>query len=507
MDDYLPRLTQKTPILMGWVSASLLMGCAFLHMSPPRITDASPTGRVAPGEPPAITLTFSAPMDHTAVEGAFSLLIEGRTQPGLFRWPKEEVMVFTPRGGTGEPPRSHWLGEISLTSAAEDIWGNNLAEDFHRNINSRTPGDVITLEEISPAADALPAGERRALVLRFSQPGDRDSFYRAWSLTPEKEGLWEWGPEDREVRFIPHQPWTAGRRISWNLAESFRSADGAPLESERRGSFLPGGPSEPPILRRVTFVGPAPAGGGTAPRWELEGEGSPVTAPPPEIASRGSFEIAFDQKLEEFSCSPWGGSSLPAGLRLEPPTAASLAWISGGEGSVLRITLEEDWPWQAPGALEVFPEGGIWRNAQGRELRRGDRFPFTVGWEGSRPPRIAEARLDGVLLEEGVPLSMAAYSEAPAEGTLTFTLDCRPGSAGGDPVSLWENLSFRSSNGRITAVPLGFRLEDNRFITQWRWEIFDTSMAVVEMMPGWTDQEGCACPDKWRLAFPADPAE
>jgi hypothetical protein len=240
------------PLLLTAAFAAVCGGCRFFYMTPVTVTAWEPKEAVISGsEREDVRVTFSAPMDRLSAERAFALTYRGSPVSGLYRWEGEtlifEVLQPFPRPGEYR---------MAVADTAEDLYGNNPAEDFShcfsRGGDTRRP-EIIAVE---PADGSEAAGELRAITIIFSEGMDRGSVYDSFSIEPSIEGNFIWAEEDSLVRFVPVREFEAKTRYTFVIGSGAADTAGNSLAEDFRSVFTLGrGYPEPEIVSAGTSSG------------------------------------------------------------------------------------------------------------------------------------------------------------------------------------------------------------------------------------------------------------
>jgi len=233
----------------------LVTGCKWLgelaHMSPPRVLSYWPSSRqVSPASCDAVRLEFSAAMERTKTENAFSLSEEEELLRGGFQW-QEDTLIFTPFRGFGA--NKHYT--VSLAATAEDAYGNSLPQEFAFSFFTgleETPPRIISFQ---PAAGQQIDQVRQAVVIVFSESVSQESFYRSFSLSPELQGSYQWNADSTQVCFVPREDYKPGEEYRVRIGTELEDLSGNKLAEDCFFCFTLGALEQQEILGCTTEDG------------------------------------------------------------------------------------------------------------------------------------------------------------------------------------------------------------------------------------------------------------
>jgi hypothetical protein len=121
-----------------------------------------------------VSLTFSETMDESSTEGAFSLSLGVNPVIGAFTWNNDSsIMTFTPSSDLDY----NSIYDIELTTAAEDMYGNELVTDFTSSFTTvPVPDTTPPLLSSLNTADVNGNGKIDRLIADFDEPVDGTSI-------------------------------------------------------------------------------------------------------------------------------------------------------------------------------------------------------------------------------------------------------------------------------------------------------------------------------------------
>ena len=175
-----------------------------------------------------IEVRFSLPMDRETVEQVLRFSDEVKNIGGGFSWLDQRTLLFSPEG-----IKSPSIYTLYIGSSARSKLGIPLRSPYSRTFPTtadRTPPRV--LECINTSEDPLSGGSQLEFSLRFSEVIDRGSFYGAFSLFPDIDGIFEWTEEGTRLHFTSADTVTGPADFSLHLSRGCCDSAGNHLEEE-----------------------------------------------------------------------------------------------------------------------------------------------------------------------------------------------------------------------------------------------------------------------------------
>ncbi len=315
----------------------LLSSCSFvvelLNMEAAEIISWSPNREcVTVEEVPYITVCFSNSMNRPLCEEAFSLARDTGRVRGNFAWREQDsVLVFFP----AVPVSKGCRYTMTVAAAAEDIYGNSLAESF--TFGFVTGQELIPPEVLShvPADGAIGISTRESIRVVFSEPVDEASFYSGFSLFPSVSGGFLWFSKGEEVHFLPVEDYQLGRSYEVVLSQKISDRSGNRLAEDFHFSFRVQEVIEPSIVSVETAEGgqvlvPSDSGGGIDPSLEIEKD--------------EKFLLTFSQALSEEQKIDL--------IDVDPHTTFTVTWNAEDRSCILGFT--ESLLWNHVYRIEVL---------------------------------------------------------------------------------------------------------------------------------------------------------
>ncbi len=307
----------RKPILILAAGLTFLGGCKFvqelMHMSPPEVVSYSPDReRIEAAEVSDVRLTFSQDMNRTATEEAFSLGEEEKNLAGRYRW-KGRTLYFTPFSGFKE--NKTYLAV--LTTEAEDLFGNCLAEQFHFSFFTGTEKNRPAIAGHSPADGANPSNLFEPITITFSEPVDPSSLYTAFQLSPQVQGSFSWNADNSAVTFTPLEEYEAGEEYNVKITRELEDLSGNHLAEEHSFRFKAGTAVDIEIV-------------------SVEVVDSGITIEAVEVLSVNSG-IEKDEELLITFTAPVPYEQRSSIVSLSPSVPAELAWSVTGDSCTVRF--------------------------------------------------------------------------------------------------------------------------------------------------------------------------
>ncbi|MFW5844056.1 MAG: Ig-like domain-containing protein [Spirochaetota bacterium] len=331
-------------------------GCGFveelMNMQPVEVVGYYPAAdTVLPEAVGEVWVEFSAEMDRSQTENAFSMSENGAVVEGRFAWSRDGRRVtFTP----GTPIRAARSYALRVVTQAEDLFGNSLDRELNQLFSTGTEGVPPQVLSFSPPDGTILTDPLTALEIEFSEPLDRESFYRGFSLTPEIAGAFAWSDGDARVRFTPVAPYAPGADYEARLEPDATDTSGNALV----GSVVVG--FRFPAEEEIEVVSVERVSDGAT-----LSEESVTFLNPLAVEKDDRFRVTFNRSVPV--------ERRPGILGITPSVSEQPTWE--GDGSSVLLT---------PG------EAMVWMEVYELEAVEG-RYRFRITGEGSRPPLVEAA--------------------------------------------------------------------------------------------------------------------
>ena len=215
----------------------IISGCRmideYLNMNAVTITGTVPSENfIYANELDAVVIDFSGDMEKSKTENAFSLCRNGRKVSGRFSW-KSKSLFFIPAGGF--TPESSY--ELSVSRNAEDRYGNSLSEKFVFAFTTSAETDEPRIISTTPADNEIIESDSPVITFVFSEKIKEESFYSAFSITPDVKGFISFSNSGEEASFTPVETLQPGRYYKVEISDSLKDLSGNNLKNNYNFSF------------------------------------------------------------------------------------------------------------------------------------------------------------------------------------------------------------------------------------------------------------------------------
>lgn len=337
--------------LLPWLVAGCSLFAGFGHMQPVEVSSYFPSAPfVEAADIPWVRVSFSSPMNRARTEEAFRLSEDEQPRTGSFGWDDDgRTLRFFPSSPL-EPAKAY---TVSVSTAAEDAYGNSLARPLAVRFVTGTEGDRPRITDHSPGDGATVADLREPVRVRFSEPPQPASVLSGFSIEPEVRGSFAWSGDETEITFQPLEDYTPGRPYTVRLAEEIRDRSGNPLVEGVEFRFLTAARPRPAVLSVL-----CPRSGRT-----LSPDGVDLSL---GIEKDETFLVTFS--------APVLPSERERAVSLLPAAATLVSWNAEGDGC--QVGFREPLQWGGSYSLCVLEES----------------FGFVVNGEHSLPPQVTSIR-------------------------------------------------------------------------------------------------------------------
>lgn len=301
-------------------------------MAPPRVLSCLPDRTYLKAtEVSEIRLRFSTSMEPQSTEEAFSLKANATTQAGTFHWEDgNRILVFLPIS----PLKDKGAYVVSVSTGAEDRWGNSLQEEFHHSFYTKEETEPPRVVTSFPPSGVQIAQPLQPIEITFSEPMDPESILLSFSLTPPIPGVFSFSANSRSFTWSPMEPYRQGETYQVTLKKDAQDTSGNCLPEDYRFSFQV--PKTEAKLLSITCLSHGalltPTPGGT------------YVDPSLQIEKNETFKIRFTTPLD-----PETRDSV---LTFYPATPYRMDWNSTGDEVLLSFS--EPLVWNTVYELQVL---------------------------------------------------------------------------------------------------------------------------------------------------------
>ncbi|MFQ3620777.1 MAG: Ig-like domain-containing protein, partial [Spirochaetales bacterium] len=206
----------------------------FLDMKAPTIESYSPEASFLNSEEVTeVQVSFSKPMDRRSTEDAFTFKRDHEALGGTFQWKTDKTFSFTPY----TPVEKNRTYSFSLSTQAEDPWGNSLAKEFSHTFHTKQEKDSPRVLRLSPEKGGVITDRWQSIQVVFSESMDIPSSYQSFSLFPSLKGSFSWKQDNTILCWTPLEPYQAGETYKLRISQSATDTSGNSLREEYVSTF------------------------------------------------------------------------------------------------------------------------------------------------------------------------------------------------------------------------------------------------------------------------------
>jgi hypothetical protein len=365
-------------------------------MEPLRVTHVSPeAGVVDTDHLKKIDVYFSADVDRTQTEGAFSLLADGIAIEGVFAWPSGDHLAFTPYAAFTRTKTYR----VKVTTQAEDTDGNSLKEDYIREFRASSDSTRPILVSSIPATETAVASLRPEISLTFSEPMDVTSVINAFDLSPDATGYVVDSGDATTFRYALTEDLKWQTRYELAISETARDQAGNSLGKAEKRTFFTGTES---ISPSVLYVMDADSSL-WIPADSLDDGIETVTA---GINRNDRLRVQFSEPMDR--------ASAERAIAFQPSARYEIKWNAACDA----IDLIPDGGYEY-GALIALTVDQSALDRSGNALTAASLHKFRVTGVRSKPPEVITAYFLNGFDGSGVPLASGLMKLEPM-GTFAF---------------------------------------------------------------------------------------
>ncbi|MDC7125406.1 MAG: Ig-like domain-containing protein, partial [Spirochaetales bacterium] len=225
--------------------------CSFFNMSPLLITEWSPEEELLAEAPSdfSIKITFSATCNKLLTEKAFSLQNESENLSGTFEWNSDYTsFTFTPFSDFSEES----VYEITISTSAEDKYGNSLDEEFYHKFSMQQKGEPPKILSYIPEAFYKTDLDRQEIIIGFSRPVPPQSWLDSFSISPSVSGTHTWNDNHTIYTFSPCEELIKNQEYTISINYRITDYYGNTMGEGFTTYFSTGSEQTPPQLLSIT---------------------------------------------------------------------------------------------------------------------------------------------------------------------------------------------------------------------------------------------------------------
>ena len=195
-----------------------------------------------------VDVYFSADVDKTLTESAFSLLEDGVPMEGRYGWPEDNHLSYSVIEQFNETS----IYTIKVTTMAEDTDGNSLKDDYTHTFRSSGDSQRPSIVSITPAINERIAQVRPTIEVTFSEPMDITSFLNGFHLYPSAEGYFAESVNNTVFRYVLTEDLDWQMNYTITVSDTVMDTVGNNLGKEGKQSFYIGDETTAPSIVSVT---------------------------------------------------------------------------------------------------------------------------------------------------------------------------------------------------------------------------------------------------------------
>lgn len=221
-----------------------------LGFKQPKIVSVNPTNSMENvSEDTEIRVTFSESMDINKTNESFSL--NGSSSgaiEGFYSWEENnKTLVFKPKNNLS----STEYYTIQVTTNAEDVEGNDIKKEFTSLFYLSNDFDKPSIENYTPANDALGVAEDSTIEITFSESISTDTIFDGISISPAVEGQFTWNSDQTIITFTPLYPFKLGTNYTVSVNSSIKDLNNNALTEELTYNFTVGNDFTNPTITSI----------------------------------------------------------------------------------------------------------------------------------------------------------------------------------------------------------------------------------------------------------------
>ena len=351
-----------TPVFL--LTTLLLSGCENFIRMPLKISACCPASRsVCNPENLEIYIVFNKEPEKLQTSDAFSISTDGREPPGRLIW-EGARLTFSPYQSL--QPNAEYL--IKVSTAAEDILGNSLTEEFQRTFRTGEAGVKPGIKSVIPEPFTKISNQLTQVIVVFDQPMDKASVFDGFTISPSVSGVSAYDSDGYKFTFTPAEKLKWQEDYSLKISEKTLSAAGLTLGEDYNWNFRMGTDRTAPELISATSK-----------------DGSVVLTPSPAenpaMIKNGGWEkqnsirLIFSEEVER--------QSAEASVNIEPSVAFNTSWDEAATPSEMLIRWEDGLEWKKLYRLNI---ASSLKDRQGNSLEEEAVYHIFVDGPRSKPP-------------------------------------------------------------------------------------------------------------------------
>jgi hypothetical protein len=373
--------------------------CSFFGGAPITISAWSPSVEIPALAGLEVWVEFSAPVDRVKAEQAFSLTENGGSMDGVFAW-NGNRMAFTPHPAVSRGNEY----EISVDGSVEDPAGVSLDKEFHFRFTTKAERTRPSIVSAAPLEDSTLDDRYAPVVLSFSEPVDKGSYYSSFLISPSVNGVYAWNPQGTQCSFTPIEPYAWGTEYRVTVETGLKDLNGNRLVEEFHLNFSIGTDRTAPAMASVRNVVGSVPGAVTAVPDDPDDAVFTVNA---DWECPWGFEITLTEPVPRLGVENYFRFEPAWSFRIDSTAASSASFILVPQERLAYDTV-----------YTLMVRDGL-ADMQGNTMAQDAVYRFHTNGAGSTPPVVERIRFRANPLD-----AVAEYDEYfPADIYSVLVLD------------------------------------------------------------------------------------
>jgi len=424
-----------------------ICSCKYFSMEPLTVTKVNPDTEYADTQTlKKVDVYFSADVDKTLTESAFSLLEDGVPMEGRYGWPEDNHLSYSVIEQFNETS----IYTIKVTTMAEDTDGNSLKDDYTHTFRSSGDSQRPSIVSITPATNERIAQVRPTIEVTFSEPMDVTSFLNGFHLYPSAEGYFAESVNNTVFRYVLTEDLDWQMNYTITVSDTVMDTVGNNLGKEGKQSFYVGDETTAPSIVSVTDE----SSGAVLTIDDLLTQEETVNA---GVEKNSRITIQFSEEMDR--------SIVPNCLNFVPSITYNTEWNAAG--TALTIKPIESFNRDTIYSLTI---GKACTDVQGNEMSSASVYKIRANGPHSIPPKISRVEFansfSGANLSDTIeltPLGSFAYEGAyNTAGGCTGFFDIYMELAEGATFDIFDFIdAFSVTVTAASITPNGCQLDDN----------------------------------------------
>jgi len=226
---------------------AIMLSCGFADFRPVGLNvEPSASNSLLAQENSPVILKFDTPMEKNEAEGILQVSSDSGVVKGDRFW-KDNDLYFTPAAGWTAGVRY----TLSLSGTIRAVDGREIRLERFVSFYAISKSEPPFLEWYNPSDGASAGTDGIVFEFCFSCPMNRLSVESALTFEGIANKTFEWSDNDKKLKVVPDGKLSALAFYKWNLQDSAKSADGAPLVKSYSSYFTTDIDRSMPVVENV----------------------------------------------------------------------------------------------------------------------------------------------------------------------------------------------------------------------------------------------------------------